>query len=1351
MDALQAIYIAAQGDHWKWTGVHWNFSQPDPNPCLEHWQGIHCDVICDGTVCADGIVEIYLSAMNMVGSLAEEIGDFPSLVNLTIITNPSLTAHIPESIGALSSLALLRVAGNSLTGPIPESIGLLKRLTGFNLAFNDLNGVIPLSLYELSLVSSLLLGGNAALTGPISEKIGALSELRRIDLASNSMSGSIPQSIGNLTKLAWFSLRHNSMNGSIPSEIGQLTALQYLDLNGVGLHGTIPDGFGNLKSLSYLDLSQNELGGHILPSFGKMTALKSLFMDNNRLEGPLSPWLSMLLSLQYFTANSNQFCGSVPSTINQLQGLAYISLASNLLDGTLPDELGLLKQLTDLNLGDNLLGGSFPSWFVNMRALRTVTLSNNGLYGELPEGMHKLINLRNLNLDNNQLAGSLPEDLASVWMAELSLGLNFFTGTFPFALENVPSISILELQGNSMHGDLSFFSPSSTKLEYVNISGNHFTGSLLGLGVLRELSTLDVSFNKLTGSIPSFTNWSLLEYMFVQGNHLSGRIVDMFAAPVATQLTNLDVSFNRLTGPLPILTSLSPPFNHAMQSFSSVSNCFTGTISDAFCSVGNLSSLALDGLSTASSCRRAIIPLVDTYFLPLEAVHGSIPACLFTMPNLAILHLSGNDLDGSIPVVHEIGASLADLSLSHNRLSGTIPTTLQGGDRWSNLDLSFNKLQGSLSGDTSSYNNRSSVKLSLNRLSGNIPDSYYAVSDVNILRGNLFDCDHKSMSNDVPAGDPYKNGYFCASDAVDEALYLWLGLVVAFVSITMFLTWWSRRAKREQSYSTMPLLELNSPAAEDVPVALLVQRVSEWRSMYLGEESMSFHFSDRSCVPLSSLDHIHDTGKLLHDLRVACCWITAFLVCIASPVYIGLSVRYGSYTYQYAWTDSAAFLSGQPAAFCLLLLFILFLGLLCVLVHRMVTTIRSRQRDDEGDDESKLGGDASAVQNDDGLRGKYCILILFNIVVVTIANCCYVYWIGVVDHGYAMILSVLLAIFKLCWVSLMRRWIKRYLQPKIPCTDIIDANNVLFHCLITLFNTIVVPCLATAIADSNCLYYAFTPPPSVSSTYQFSECVVFNSFGCTNSIITNQMNFSYQPPFLYSYQCSSALLLGYAYVFVVKYIIIGLLYPACVLTVSFYVDRRHEQQKKVSSALIALLPPLWGAHRLENFSTDEAKRSKLLRLLEVYFLGAPSPIASRPFCAGDFSVRLAMMVGTLLTFGTVLPYLAVIICFSICSSTYLTQLGLARLLESSAADENMKTTLEDVCRQCKGLFQGLQHTFIHLPVLVLLFYAFFIFDTEGDQEGAWKGFYFMLMMIFIPLVSVGIARVVLKKFSDLRQ
>ena len=106
------------------------------------------------------------------------------------------------------------------------------------------------------------------------------------------------------------------------------------------------------------------------------------------------------------------------------------------------------------------------------------------------------------------------------------------------------------------------------------------------------------------------------------------------------------------------------------------------------CDCTNLTTLVLDGLSTADTCVDYIFGAKHAVYALKErtTLKGGVPPCLFSSPSLVTLHLSGNGITGSLPSDAEYPLTLQDLSLSHNLISGPIPDAVQSRE-WANLDL----------------------------------------------------------------------------------------------------------------------------------------------------------------------------------------------------------------------------------------------------------------------------------------------------------------------------------------------------------------------------------------------------------------------------------------------------------------------------------------------------------------------------------------------------------------------------------------------------------------------------------------------------------------------------------------
>jgi hypothetical protein len=115
-------------------------------------------------------------------------------------------------------------------------------------------------------------------------------------------------------------------------------------------------------------------------------------------------------------------------------------------------------------------------------------------------------NLIKFSASNNRLSGPLPDELA---------GLD--------------SINIVQLDHNSLYGEIPNGIVFLLNLSELNLANNRFTGKISPrLGSMSSLRVLDLSNNLLTGEIPSQLGDLSLTIFNVSGNQLSGSIPATF-------------------------------------------------------------------------------------------------------------------------------------------------------------------------------------------------------------------------------------------------------------------------------------------------------------------------------------------------------------------------------------------------------------------------------------------------------------------------------------------------------------------------------------------------------------------------------------------------------------------------------------------------------------------------------------------------------------------------------------------------------------------------------------------------------------------------------------------------------
>lgn len=165
-------------------------------------------------------------------------------------------------------------------------------------------------------------------------------------------------------------------------------------------------------------------------------------------------------------------------------------------------------------------------------------LPGYGLSSEMPlNSIGNLSELRILSLRNNFLSGFLPSDLGSCTeLRILNLENNNFSGSIPTTFFNLNNLLRVSFSGNRFSGEISDAFNNLTRLKTLYLENNNFSGSLPDLKNLSQLNEFNVSFNRLTGSIPSSLG-KFLAPSFL-GNSLCGPSVSLSPCPENNNPTN---------------------------------------------------------------------------------------------------------------------------------------------------------------------------------------------------------------------------------------------------------------------------------------------------------------------------------------------------------------------------------------------------------------------------------------------------------------------------------------------------------------------------------------------------------------------------------------------------------------------------------------------------------------------------------------------------------------------------------------------------------------------------------------------------------------------------------------------
>ncbi|CAL5071928.1 unnamed protein product [Urochloa decumbens] len=413
--------------------------------------------------------------------------------------------------------------------------------------------------------------------------------------------------------------------------------------------------------------------------------------------------------------------------------------------GVVCDGAGRVASL-DLS-GASISGPAFGN-FSRLPALTSLDLSDNTITGAGDVAQcHGLVHL---NLSHNLIDGSL--DLSGLTKLQtLDVSWNRLVGggvAANFTAICAADLAVFNASTNGLTGDITGMFDGCTRLEYVDLSSNNFTGELWpGVARFRKFS---VAENNLTGSVPpaTFTDGCKLESLDLSANKLAGSFPDSIAK--CANLTYLSLWGNGFNGVIPaglgklaLIDTLilgrnsfdrriPPELTNCtkLQFLDISSNSFGGDVQDTFGKFESLRYLVLHhnnytgGIVSSGVLR---LPLLARLDLSFNEFTGELPPELADMKSLKYLMLAYNQFSGSIPAAYGRLAELQALDLSYNMLSGEIPATVGNLTSLLWLMLAGNRLSGEIPPEIGKCTSLLWLNLADNELTGKIPREMAAI------------------------------------------------------------------------------------------------------------------------------------------------------------------------------------------------------------------------------------------------------------------------------------------------------------------------------------------------------------------------------------------------------------------------------------------------------------------------------------------------------------------------------------------------------------------------------------------------------------------------------------------------
>ncbi|WJX72499.1 hypothetical protein P8452_56378 [Trifolium repens] len=270
-----------------------------------------------------------------------------------------------------------------------------------------------------------------------------------------------------------------------------------ITLKGQNLPGTLPPELNRLHYLQFIDLSRNYLNGTIPKEWGSMTNLLNISLPSNRLTG------------------------SIPVEIANISTLIQLDLTANRISNNIPRELGDLTQIRALRLSSNNFTGELPATLAKLTTLLNFQISDNNFSGKIPDFIQNWTNINSLSVQGSGLSGPIP--------SEISL------------LRNITDVRISDLNGFE-YAPLPQFN-NMPLLKNLILRNCKINGTLHDyLGTIATLKHLDLSFNNISGTIPStYAETNGVKFIFLTGNLLTGSLPDW------RRNIDVDISYNNLS------------------------------------------------------------------------------------------------------------------------------------------------------------------------------------------------------------------------------------------------------------------------------------------------------------------------------------------------------------------------------------------------------------------------------------------------------------------------------------------------------------------------------------------------------------------------------------------------------------------------------------------------------------------------------------------------------------------------------------------------------------------------------------------------------------------------------------
>jgi Leucine-rich repeat (LRR) protein len=538
--------------------------------------------------------------------------------------------------------------------------------------------------------------------------------------------------------------------------------IRRLILTNNNLVGTMPETIYALEHMTTMDVSNN---AQLVVSFWSIGRSQHIYSIN--VGGTQTKDFDGIQHANDFfkrlQADNTPIAGTLPSEITRIRNLEVLSLQECQMNGELPNDLFAMSTLQELYLTENNFQGFLPDKWAALVDLEILSLAKNAFRGVLPESIGYSPSLRAISLKDQVskgggLTGSVPSFRKSMSLSRIILADNKLEGTLPVDL-------LMASEGYARDEELN-------TLFHIDLTNNKITGNVHGsyerfpqLDLYLEgnlISAIDDRLCNLPN--PSWMSGGVGAYgceaiLCPQGTYNHGgrrKYTDDGCIPCDTKESGylgqnncgLFGSNDPAMGGVELSAEASAELSAATAAASQ--SMERAVLESLFESTGGP-----DGQWKSSNGWKDSDNFCTWYGIDCDengsvasiqlgsnGLKGSLPASIWTLPNLVHLKIYGNQIDVDFGGI-EIARNLQTLGLDDTGLKSL--DGISKARSVTKLNVSYNNLAGNLSEELSKLVNLESLDISHNKITGVLP--FWLRRFVSLTS---FTASHNSLEGEVP-------------------------------------------------------------------------------------------------------------------------------------------------------------------------------------------------------------------------------------------------------------------------------------------------------------------------------------------------------------------------------------------------------------------------------------------------------------------------------------------------------------------------------------------------------------------------------------------------------------------------